>query len=238
MPENAGQGAAVTTGTTDTTAPQYVTPEQLQETLSKFAGDTKAMIGRLSKTIEDLRTTTARSGDAAADEGEDATPEVREDDRDGSAIRKKDKVADLEAQTIARLKRVQAREEAAKKREVRQALTENLAAKGLDPVAVETVADSLMLRNNGKWEFSEDSVTGAMEVRVKTEAGPVGVADVVGQFLSGPGKTFLPVRGAPRLPGSGRESDAGAVKEATVADMNRMSIKELMSGNVRMKISG
>jgi hypothetical protein len=225
----------------DETAPQYVTAQQLEQMLGKLAGvtlDTKAMICRVAKTVDELSQSRTRAGDAA---GEEATPADDGEAADDQApIKPKDRTENDRAEIKRKLDRLRARETAQEKREIRSALAASLVGKGVEADVADAAVDSLYLRGGDRWEVSEDTTTGKVEVRHKAADGPRTVDEVVQDFLTSAGRVFLPARGAPHLPGSGRDGRGmpAGVRELTPHEMAFADTKELKSGKVRLKTQG
>jgi hypothetical protein len=177
-------------------APQYVTAQQLEQMLGKLAGDTKAMIGRVVKTVEELSQSNVRAGDAAGEGAAPADDGVDADDK--APIKQKDRTENDRAEIKRKLDRLRARETAQEKREIRSALAASLVGKGVEADVADAAVDSLYLRGGDRWEVSEDTTTGKVEVRHKAADGPRTVDEVVQDFLTSAGRVFLPARGAPQ----------------------------------------
>lgn len=209
---------------TDSTEPQFVTTEQLNQLSEKMLGDVKAMIGRVPHMVQEhVQQSQPKIQDAPVSKGL----------QDQKSIDPEETVARLlktEREALAKEK------SAIERQRIRGTLEQELINNGANPQAVKLATDSLMVRNDGKL-LIESNDLGESSVKFKPDeySEPLTVGDFVRGFLeSSEGMSVVQPKKSPSgrgIPNSNSKI-VGEVVKMTRAEASTADPKLLLSGRV------
>lgn len=202
--------------------PKYVTAELLNDTLSKFASDTKAAIGRLAKTVEGLQ--------VPQPQPKDEEDEPVESDADTPSI--KAARAKLRRKESALMKQAEVTRLAA----IRNTINAKLHTSGVNPALLNIATDGIIARNRDKIIVETDEF-GDQSFMINSGTETSMLSDFLDEYLkSDLGKALLLPKNPPNLPTIGGVVKSGRIKITTAeANSGRISPKDLASGKYEIE---